>query len=94
MYDSVHNFNEYNVSHFNKISSIDSKFDIINKFYKDFKKLERLGSQNKETKQSKITVLKMHRCFIMSGLICIKKNIVSVLKAKIKTGGKNMIIKI
>ena len=36
VYSSVHNFNIYNVSKFNEISSIDSKFDTLNKFYKDF----------------------------------------------------------
>ena len=35
VYNSVHNFNEYSVLIFNEISSIDSKFDTINKFYKD-----------------------------------------------------------
>ena len=38
VYDSVHSFNKYSVSNFNEISSTDSKFDIINKFYKDFEK--------------------------------------------------------
>ena len=35
VYNSVHNFNKYSVSSFNEISSIDSKFDIIYKLYKD-----------------------------------------------------------
>ena len=35
-YDSVHNFNKYNVSNFNKIASIDSSFDTLDKFYEDF----------------------------------------------------------
>ena len=34
-YSSVHNFNKYSVPNFNEISSIDSKFDTIKKFYKD-----------------------------------------------------------
>ena len=46
------------VSSFNEISSIDSKFDEINKFYKDFKKLRCAKSKNDKTKQKKITVLK------------------------------------
>ena len=58
MYNSVHNFKKYDVSYFNEISSVDSKCYTINKFHKDFKKIERLGSKNKETKQRKITVLK------------------------------------
>ena len=36
VYNSVHNFNEYSVSSFNEIPSIDSKFDTINKFTKIF----------------------------------------------------------
>ena len=35
MYDSVDNFNKYIVSNFNKISSNDSSFDTLNRFYKD-----------------------------------------------------------
>ena len=45
------------MSSFNEIS-IDSKFDEINKFYKDFKKLRCAKSKNDKTKQKKITVLK------------------------------------
>ena len=30
MYSSVHNLDKYNVSNFNEISSIDSKFDTLN----------------------------------------------------------------
>ena len=58
VYNSVHNFNKYSVSSVNEISSIDSKFDTINKFYKDFVKLNNIKSQNKITKQKKIAVLK------------------------------------
>ena len=32
VYSSVHNFNKYSLPNFNEISSIDSKFDTINKF--------------------------------------------------------------
>ena len=53
----MHNVNIY-VCKFNEISSIDSKFDTLNKFYKDFEKLDDVKSQNKNTKQRKITVLK------------------------------------
>ena len=49
--NSVHNFNKYSVSIFNEISSIDSKFGTINKFYKDLLKLNDVKSQNKNTKQ-------------------------------------------
>ena len=58
MYDSEHNSNKYSVSSFNEISPIDSKFDAINKFYNDFKKLKDAKSQNNNTKQKKTTVLK------------------------------------
>ena len=47
VYNSVNNFNEYSVSSFNEISSIDSKFGTINKFYKDLLKLSDVKSQNK-----------------------------------------------
>ena len=40
MYDFVHNFNKYSVPNFNKIPSIDSKFDTLNNSYKYFKELE------------------------------------------------------
>ena len=53
VYNSVHNFNKYSVSSFDEISSIDSKFDTINKFYKDLLKLNDVKSQNKNTKQKK-----------------------------------------
>ena len=53
VYNPVHNFNKYSVSSFNEISSIDPKFDTINKFYKDFLKLNDVKSQNKITKQKK-----------------------------------------
>ena len=58
VYDSVHSFNKYSVSNFNEISSTDSKFDIINKFDKDFERLNDVKSRNKETKQKKTTILK------------------------------------
>ena len=45
VYNSVHNFNKYSVSSFNEISSIDSKFDTINKFYKDLLKLNDVKSK-------------------------------------------------
>ena len=58
VYNSVHIFNKYSMSSVNEISSIDSKFDTINKFYKDFLKLNDIKSQNKITKQKEIAVLK------------------------------------
>ena len=53
VYNSVHNFNKYSVSSFNEISSIDSKFDTINKSYKDLLKLNDVKSQNKTTNHKK-----------------------------------------
>ena len=85
-YNSTHNFDKYSVPRFNLISSIDSKFDTINKFYKDFIKLKELQSQNENTKQKQLIVLKMHHCFMMSWLICIKRKITRFLKVKTKTG--------
>ena len=52
VYNFMHNFNKYSVSSFNEVS-IDSKFDTINKFYKDLLKLNDVKSQNKNTKQKK-----------------------------------------
>ena len=54
----MHNFDKYVVPHFNKISSIELKLDTKNKFYKDFKNLDAVKSQNKEKEQKKITLLK------------------------------------
>ena len=39
VYSSVYIFNKYNVSNFNGISSVYSKFDTINKFYENLLKL-------------------------------------------------------
>ena len=54
----MYNFDKNSVSNFNEITSFDSKFDILNKFYKEFKILEGIKSKTNETKQNKITVLK------------------------------------
>ena len=51
VYNSVHNFNKYSASSLNEISSIDSKFDTINKFYNNLLKLNDVKNQNKITKQ-------------------------------------------
>ena len=55
--NSVHNFSKYSVSNFNKIPSIESKFDALGNFYKDFKKLGD-KSPAEEWKQKKKTLLK------------------------------------
>ena len=61
------------MSNFNEISSIDSKFDALDKFYKDLERLETVKSKNKNTKKKKVIVLKMHQCFMMSWLVPVKK---------------------
>ena len=48
--NSVHNFNKYSVPNFNEVSSLDSKFDTLNKFYKYFKKLEGVKHSNQRNK--------------------------------------------
>ena len=58
MCSSVHNFNKYSAPNFNQISSLDSKCDTLNKFYKDFGKLKDVKSQTNEIKKKRITVLK------------------------------------
>ena len=44
MYSSAQDFNKDSVLNFNKISSLDSKLDTLNKFYKDFEKLKGIKS--------------------------------------------------
>ena len=94
VYNSVHNFNKYSASSFNEISSIDSKFDTIHKCYKDLLKFNDVKSQNKNTNQNKITVLKNASLLYNKWIDVYKKNMSKLLKLKMKTGGKNMIIKI
>ena len=60
VYNSVHNFIKYSVSSFNEISSINSKFDTINKFYKDHLKLNDVKSQNKIIKEKKNNCVKKY----------------------------------
>ena len=52
-FNFVNNFNKYSVPSFNEISSIDSKFDTISKFYKDIAKLISVKSKYENTKQQK-----------------------------------------
>ena len=56
-YDSVRNFNKYGLPNFNEISSVESKVDTLNNFYKDFIKLQGIKSKTHERKQNKMTVL-------------------------------------
>ena len=82
------------VSSFNETSSIDSKFDTTNKFYKDLLKLIDVKSQNKNTKQKKITLLKNASLLYNKWIDMYKKEYQQVFETNMKTGGKNMIIKI
>ena len=56
IYDSKHSFYKYRLSEFNKISSIDSKFDIIEKCYKDFISLMDVDAES-ENIEHKLVVL-------------------------------------
>ena len=60
------------MSNFNETTSVDSKFNTLNKFYKDFKKLEGVKSRTNERKQKRITVLK-NKSFLYDQLISIYK---------------------
>ena len=60
------------MSNFNETTSVDSKFNTLNKFYKDFKKLEGVKSRTNERKQKRITVLK-NASFLYDQLISIYK---------------------
>ena len=53
VYKSGHNFNKYSLSNLNEISSINSKFDTINKFYEDLVKLNNIRNKNENAKQKK-----------------------------------------
>ena len=85
VYSSVHNSDKYSVPSFNEISPLDSKFDTLNKFYKDFEKLKGAKSQTKERKQKRITVLK-NTFMIYDVFVRIYKK--RRLDVKMKTGGK------
>ena len=53
-YSSVHNFKKYGLPNFNEISSMDSKLDTINKFYKDLIKLVNVRSQDDKKQKKQI----------------------------------------
>ena len=76
------------MSKFNEISSIEFKFDKINNFYKYFKRLKYVKSKYEEINQTEIIVLKA------ASLFCDELVDIRFLKVRMKTGGKNMIIKI
>ena len=94
VYNCVHNFNKYSVPSFNEISSIDSKLDTINKFYKDLLKLNDVKSQNKITKQDKITVLQNASLIYNKWVDMYKKEYEQVFENKDENWRKNVIIKI
>ena len=86
------------MSNFNKKPSIESKFDTINNFHNNFKKLEGVKSRTEERKQKK-TTLRRNASMLYDELNniykkSIEKNIIRILKARIKAGGKNIIIRI
>ena len=87
MHDFAHNFNKHSVSNFNKITSVYSKFDTLNKFHKKLIKLQDVRSKTKETKQKKIIAIKMYHCFMMNWLASIKNIYNHTFKAKINSGG-------
>ena len=94
VYNSVHNFNKYSLPNFNEILSVDPKFDTINKFYKDLLKLNDVKSQNKNTKQKKITVLKNESLFYYELINMYKKEYEQIFETKDEDWRKNMIINI
>ena len=57
VYSSVHNFNKCSLPNFNEISSTNSKFDTINRFYKDLVKLNNVKSRH-DKKQKKSRCVK------------------------------------
>ena len=72
MYNSVFNFNKYNVSNFDKITSVDSQFDVLKGFHKEFIKSKGVKSKYDNTKQKKITILN-HALLLYDELISIYK---------------------
>ena len=83
----MHNFNKYSVSSFNEISSIDSKFDTINKFSEDLLKLNDVKSQNKITKKKK-TVLENASLLYNKWIDMYKKECEQVFENKDETWRK------
>ena len=72
MYNPVFNFNKYNVSNCDKITSVDSQFDVLKGFHKEFIKLKGVKSKYDNTKQKKITILN-HALLLYDELISIYK---------------------
>ena len=81
----MHNFNKYSVSNFNEISSLDSKFDTLNKFHNDFKKLKDVKCQTNETTEKKTMAVLKKASVLYDELIKIyKKEYVQTFKSKDK----------
>ena len=94
VYNSVHNFSKYSVSSFNEISSTDSKFDTISKFYKDLLKLNDVKSQNKNTKQKRNNCVKNAPLLYHELINMYKKEYEQVFENKDENRKKNIIIKV
>ena len=82
VYDSVHNFNKYRLSNSYEISSTNSKFDTINKFYEDLPKLNNAESKTEDTKQRNITVLKSAAWLYCEWISVYKKEYEQVFESK------------
>ena len=63
IYDSKHSFYKYRLSEFNKISSIDSKFDIIEKCYKDFISLMDVDAEPENIEHKLVVLNKVSKLF-------------------------------
>ena len=63
IYDSKHSFYKYRLSEFNKISSIDSKFDIIEKCYKDFISLMDVDAEPENVEHKLVVLNKVSKLF-------------------------------
>ena len=72
------------MSNIKEITSIDSKFDTLKNFYKEFKKLEGVKNETKETKQKKITVLKNASLLYDELVRDYKKEYIQIFKSKDK----------
>ena len=63
IYDSKHFFYKYRLSEFNKISSIDSKFDIIEKCYKDFISLTDVDAEPENIEHKLVVLNKVSKLY-------------------------------
>ena len=57
IYDQNHNFYKYRLDKFSNISSIESKFDMLEMFYKEFITLKSLEVKTEENTNHKFVVL-------------------------------------